>query len=143
MLLRNNSKKENKMKKIVKKKWLEALRSGKYRQTQGALCTYSYSGKRRQYCCLGVLCDLHAKETGNKIVNNNGSYEYFNHNVDLPNEVMRWAGILGIDGQFKKAIKVPNEDQDEDPDEYDTLANLNDDAEYNFKQIADVIEKKF
>jgi len=35
-----------------KQKWIEALRSGKYKQTRAKL--------RRQtgYCCLGVLCDL-------------------------------------------------------------------------------------
>lgn len=33
----------------VKKKWLKALRSGKYKQTKGTLC----DGKG--YCCLGVL----------------------------------------------------------------------------------------
>lgn len=37
----------------IKKKWLEALRSGKYKQGAGYL-------RRRDesYCCLGVLCDI-------------------------------------------------------------------------------------
>lgn len=37
------------MKSADKAKWLEALRSGEYTQTEGALCN---DGK---YCCLGVL----------------------------------------------------------------------------------------
>lgn len=35
-----------------KAKWVEALRSGKYRQTQQAL------REKNAYCCLGVACDI-------------------------------------------------------------------------------------
>lgn len=41
-----------KLKAKYKKKWLKALRSGKYEQGEGVLL---YHGK---YCCLGVLCDV-------------------------------------------------------------------------------------
>lgn len=41
----------------VKAKWITALRSGEYRQGRGSLREHD------AYCCLGVLCDLHAKET--------------------------------------------------------------------------------
>lgn len=34
------------------KKWVEALRSGKYRQTKYQLA------KRGRYCCLGVGCEV-------------------------------------------------------------------------------------
>lgn len=37
----------------VKTKWLEALRSGKYKQGRGKLCSAD-----REYCCLGVLIDV-------------------------------------------------------------------------------------
>lgn len=40
------------MSKIVKKKWLNALRSDKFKQGQGSLCE---NGK---YCCLGVLAEV-------------------------------------------------------------------------------------
>jgi hypothetical protein len=40
---------------IVKKKWLNALRSGKFKQGQGAL------KNSEGHCCLGVLCEI----TGN------------------------------------------------------------------------------
>ena len=36
----------------LKAKWVNALRSGDYRQAKGAL---KYAGG---FCCLGVLCDL-------------------------------------------------------------------------------------
>lgn len=36
----------------LKKRWVDALRSGKYAQGQ------LYLNKDRRFCCLGVLCDL-------------------------------------------------------------------------------------
>lgn len=46
-----------KLKPRFKKAWLEALRSGKYRQTDGTLVAHERN-KRSRYCCLGVLCSL-------------------------------------------------------------------------------------
>lgn len=40
------------MSKIVKQKWLNALRSDKFKQGQGALCEHG------RYCCLGVLAEV-------------------------------------------------------------------------------------
>lgn len=45
----------------VKKKWIEALRSGEYKQGHNALRVISEGGFG--YCCLGVLCDL-MKQSG-------------------------------------------------------------------------------
>lgn len=36
----------------LKKKWIEALRSGEYQQGVGAL------QRENSFCCLGVLCDI-------------------------------------------------------------------------------------
>ncbi len=41
----------------IKVKWVEALRSGKYRQGIGEL-----RSRDDKYCCLGVLCDIVAPE---------------------------------------------------------------------------------
>ena len=41
------------MDKRIKKKWVDALRSGKYKQGQGRL-----KGVDDTYCCLGVLCKI-------------------------------------------------------------------------------------
>lgn len=41
------------MKKELKQKWVEALRSGKYEQGKGVLRTFT-----DRFCCLGVLCDV-------------------------------------------------------------------------------------
>lgn len=42
----------------IQKKWTDALRSGDYEQGT------HYLRNEDRYCCLGVLCDLYKKETG-------------------------------------------------------------------------------
>ena len=37
------------------RKWVEALRSGDYKQAEGAL------SRGDSYCCLGVACDIYRK----------------------------------------------------------------------------------
>ena len=49
-----------KMNPEIKAKWVAALRSGEYKQGRGQLRSEDL------FCCLGVLCDLHAKETGSE-----------------------------------------------------------------------------
>jgi hypothetical protein len=49
-----------KLKPEIKTRWLEALRSGGYKQARGQLKVASIDGDR--FCCLGVLCDLAAQE---------------------------------------------------------------------------------
>lgn len=44
----------------LKKKWVEALRSGDYEQGETRL----YTGSTNQFCCLGVLCKVVGLEIG-------------------------------------------------------------------------------
>jgi hypothetical protein len=44
----------------LKRKWVEALRSGKYEQASGKLRVGN------KFCCLGVLCDLVDPEKWNR-----------------------------------------------------------------------------
>lgn len=110
----------------VKKKWLEALRSGEYKQGKEALRLPDNT-----FCCLGVLCDLHAKETGNQWLPVDGDMEYLGGTCVVPDEVMQWAGLPeedplvgGLTDQDKKYISC-----------------LNDELDYTFSEIADVIEE--
>ena len=76
----------------VKRQWLEALRSGEYEQGQRRLRT-GIKGSSL-YCCLGVLCDLHSKATGEAWSEPDGTpYLYRDCDVDLPFCVNQWAGI--------------------------------------------------
>jgi len=125
------------MKKEIKEKWLEALRSGEYTQGGGTLRSAS-----DRFCCLGVLCDLAIKEGVGSWVKDKGfsgfPYRYHNgekiiHTNLLPPDVQRWSGLnssVGTLGDSASAYKN------------DSLAQLNDTGR-DFNYIADVIEKVF
>lgn len=115
------------MKPKIKAKWLEALRSGKYKQTKEVLKDST------GYCCLGVLCDIHRKTIKKKgwTKNSCNNLEYYNEAGTLPENVLKWAGIEDENGKFKyKNGKTVY------------LTNLNDNGK-SFKQIANIIEKYF
>lgn len=44
------------------KRWIAALLSGEYEQENGSLCRETQG--KLAFCCLGVLCDLAAKDGG-------------------------------------------------------------------------------
>lgn len=107
----------------VKTKWLKALRSGEYKQTTGSL-----REKGNAFCCLGVLCDLYARETEgvSEYVKSGHGWCFKGKYGDragtiLLSEVREWSGLLR-------------------PQEYD-LITLNDARNWGFDRIADYIEK--
>lgn len=80
------------MNKEMVKKWADALVSGEYKQTFGAL------KKNGCYCVLGVLCNLYKKETGKGDWNPLANYEVFLindkcHTGTIPTEVQSWIGL--------------------------------------------------
>jgi hypothetical protein len=105
----------------IKQKWVSALRSGEYQQTQRRL--HDENG----FCCLGVLCDLYRKE--NQLEWEHSSYKdvyMFQDTVAfLPLSVIEWSDIADSN--------PPVNDGDS------SLANLNDTG-FTFNEIADVIE---
>lgn len=113
----------------VKVKWLAALRSGQYKQAIGALC------RENGHCCLGVLCDIHAKETGSewggwmRIGGNSMKRSYLGGETSLlPDVVVRWAGLTS-----NSPAVYPD-------GKFDDLASVNDNGA-EFPVIADLIEK--
>lgn len=104
-------------------KWIDALRSREYRQTRNRL--HDTEG----YCCLGVACDLFAKEMGDskwvELPNDNGfafrhNGEWFDMTSFLPRDV---AIFFGLHPKYE-----------------DTLASMNDEGK-TFSQIATRIEE--
>ncbi len=77
------------MNKEVIKRWIKALRSGKYQQICGNLRS------RGRFCATGVLCDLHSKEF--KLswnIRDLLRYDiYLQHGQSVPDEVIDWSGI--------------------------------------------------
>lgn len=112
------------MKHAIKKLWVEALESGKYKQGTGCL------RKGNSFCCLGVLCDLCRKEKGLKWKRSSkwSNWYFFNEESFLPFEVQKWAGL-----------DSSNPDVEFDGDTF-RLSNLNDDG-HDFKEIAKAIRE--
>lgn len=127
----------------VKAKWLSALRSGNFRQGVHKLRSIppeSDPDQREAFCCLGVLCELAARErvghweqattTCYKMVGSDG----YSQTSYLPRAVHLWAtgttNDLGPDPQTVPRPVLPQGD----------LTGFNDSADWTFPQIADWIE---
>ncbi len=85
------------MKKSIKKLWVTALRSGEYEQTDGQLRLTEETGTT-SFCCLGVLCNLHAQAHPKIAAMNEDSEMYMGEEQTLPAEVMKWAGLNEVLG---------------------------------------------
>ncbi len=109
------------MDKDIKQKWLEALRSGEYKQAREELRSIDPGSDTQSFCCLGVLCDIHAKETGGEWDRG----EYRGNAEFLPHEVCAWAG-LSVSNPTVAGAK---------------LSEWNDLEKASFDQIANLIEK--
>jgi hypothetical protein len=121
------------MKKEIAEKWVQALRSGEYRQGRGVLCDI-YDGKRR-FCCLGVLCEV-AINSGLKIETKEKEkygalvMNYARSHIFLPESVRNFTEMHSINGEIfleEYGGKV-------------SLADLNDHKNFSFESIANVIE---
>lgn len=127
----------------IKKKWLSALRSGEYLQSKGTL------KNEDGYCCLGVLCDLYAKEHDD--VNwEHRTFEdsqcdkfYFDGNSEyLSLSVIEWAGLKSHDPSIQIEYENVNDNGTTFTDYYEQpLSELNDEG-VSFMKIADYIEDK-
>ena len=74
----------------VKRLWLKALRSGEYKQGRTAL-----QPNEGEFCCLGVLCEVYRKETGDGRWTKYGTFvaEDSEDACVLPDAVIAWAGL--------------------------------------------------
>lgn len=126
------------MKKEIKEKWITALRSGEYRQTDGSLCNNG------GYCCLGVLCDLYAKEKGIVWTDKTDNIpvrqekKLLGHSALLPAEVVEWAGFTKDEIGRRGMIHGTNVKTKTG----DFLSTLNDNRTL-FTEIAEIIEQDF
>jgi hypothetical protein len=128
----------------IKALWVEALRSGEYRQGQEYLGYKNHRGEM-EYCCLGVLCEI-ATEKG--VTNREKRFDGNHYGLllagekgsvaMLPEEVAQWAGITNAAGDADIEGFLP-EFLGGNP----TLWRLNDSGHYDFNAIADIIEEKF
>jgi hypothetical protein len=111
------------MKRTIRNLWTAALRDGKYEQTRGRLARGTH--RDPSFCCLGVLCDLHASAAGQLW---EGDF-YLDEEISLPQEVLEWAGLPPGD----PSVEIEGEAGQT------TLSQINDDGD-DFGTIADIIE---
>ncbi len=83
----------------IKEQWTKALRSGEYKQGKLRLNTLDLP-EGTVYCCLGVLCDLHNKTTGegqwSDVIEITGGYmvrEYDRDRNYPPDSVQSWSRL--------------------------------------------------
>jgi len=101
------------MDKEVKQKWVDALRSGKYKQGQGYLRTPD------GYCCLGVLCEVL-----------NAEYTY--SDIHLPREVAVQVGLASISPKVTwdgsnvslEDLNDGSEDKKIEPQDFNKIADI-------------------
>jgi hypothetical protein len=120
------------MKKLTKsqQKWVDALRSGNYKQG------WNYLRQGDRYCCLGVGCEVLELKRGE--VKGGACYAYGADRGDVSLSPIELREELKIDGSgsFKTAVIKKGI-------EHLTLTALNDSGNFTFLQIADIIEEKF
>lgn len=110
------------MKTEIAKKWIAALRSGEYRQAKGRLRDGS------SFCCLGVLCNVHAQEFPDIAKRQRQTNAYIGAEKVPPEEVMEWSGL----NERNPVVRFWEMER--------SLAELNDEGE-SFETIADLIEE--
>lgn len=117
------------------KLWVDALRSGRYKQATSALRKKSFLS-RAKFCCLGVACELYRQDTNDgKWVRTSSvpsRYEFssgqYTTNGILTKNVSSWLGIESSDPRLSGETRA---------------SILNDIREFDFNFISNLIEKKY
>lgn len=95
------------------KKWVEALRSGEYKQCKERLTDGT------AFCCLGVAAFISPVPP-----------QEWRVKVALPESIMEWLGLEGTEGEYFNGTKLT------------ALSALNDYDGKTFAEIADLIESE-
>lgn len=122
----------------VRRRWTAALRSGEFQQGRGKLAAVEETSDERRYCCLGVLCELAARDGVVTVRDGVDWVSYMDNDGPmqinyLPRAVASWAGLSSTNPRIR-SINVSGDTP--------TLSYLNDSG-YTFDQIADVIDAEF
>ena len=132
-------------------KWVDALRSGQYKQTRRRL----YDMCQDAYCCLGVACEV-ARQWGSsdnlELTRDGESYVVEGSSLTcdkaLPHEVAVWLGLRSNFGLLSSKMPIPDELLAQlsaqlpatDAVFADSLTCINDSRAWSFDQIADLLE---
>lgn len=114
------------MKIEIKQRWIDALRSGTYKQLMGFL------RKNNCFCATGVLCDLYAQEKQIEWeldIGHSGRMSILGVWGAAPDEVLDWAGCGVEDRTIQYPLKL------------DAVSRKNDNG-HTFEELANYIEKE-
>lgn len=130
------------MKLEIAKLWAEALLSGKYKQGTGYLCQKDNNTGKESHCCLGVLCEV-APDTSKNFLHGNaaamfGDGEDANEGV-LPDAVQEWAGMKSGGGVLDAIKDLACFDDIDENDRPYRLWQLNDQYDWSFDDLAELI----
>lgn len=133
------------MKDSLRKQWVAALRSGKYKQGEGKLRKLAVDPEtceptgEQQFCCLGVLCDLvepnqwkKADSSDEEWANGRGLDEDGDECTNMPRKALQKK--LGLDRPVTRSGPT-------DETIAGKLAEMNDDGK-SFAEIANWIERR-
>lgn len=119
------------------KRWVEELRSGKYRQGKGVLHQTTEAEGEDEFCCLGVACKLYVEEHPDSLqveVSSSGAYpgavRYGEGLAILPEVVRGWLGLKTKTGEYHKTPVTT------------TSLSAQNDQGLSFKKIAKTIENE-
>jgi hypothetical protein len=124
-----------KLKPEIKTRWVDALRSGKYKQGRGQL---HHTLNENTFCCLGILCDVVFPDLNMSW--DAGHENYIPGSLSMPTrEINSYCFVDNEFGDAHYEIVVPL---------YESvgLAHINDNLQsdgYDFNKIADLIEEQF
>jgi len=116
--------------------WIEALRSGEYRQGLKSLRQSSIKGGSSRFCCLGVAVDVYAKSTGLSPWHQTPGRQWtaFDMHSVLPKQIREWFGLIDSD-----PVVLPSTDTVR----YVSCVDANDTNLWSFRKIADALEKQY
>lgn len=149
--------------------FVEALRSKRFRQTNGTLALYDSTAKKVKYCCLGVACEvarnaedgldlprtrdgkhyLYGKEGTSDVKEGTSDVEF----SFLPKSVREWFGFDGdnpeliitmADMEHSKSEQAKESFQRHDDSPYrGSATGANDSWQLPFSAIADAFERTY
>lgn len=123
------------------RKWVDALRSGKYTQTTGRLAD------KVGFCCLGVACEVAADNgvaiSKTNLDDSNMTVEYDGSAGELPDKVCEWLGFSDEgDHEYSPSHYSDPPLPTKEHGNYSAVT-WNDEAKASFAQIADLIEANY
>lgn len=132
------------------KEWIEALRSGNYKQGTAELRTIDPDGQGACYCCLGVLCDINSdlgEWDGHTFVSveDDGDCAILplsvSQHLDIPTDGFKFEVDVLNDFFPEHVVDSAVRDMGDNVTGWANLVALNDSGA-TFEQIAELLEAK-